>query len=197
MDWFFFVALVFQSTLPLDKYCVLPLTHPSVSVHSSFVFITPILLPPSILRWIWRWPCLVKGRIRRSRCLCSGCLWSVYRCCWKPCQVTSTRSPRTLFRLWTSSHGICLPWGTVTHPSLLLHRCITYIFTCVDRVICGHVLSPFLPDRIISCPTIDVSLYGSSQIHFQRMDSFAAAFLTVTLNHWTIGLNMHELYLIL
>lgn len=77
----------------------------------------------SNLRWTWRSPCLVRGRIRRSRCLCSGCLWSVFRCCWKPCQVTLTRSQRTPFRPWTSSHGTCHPWGTVSQ---------LFISTCGD-----------------------------------------------------------------
>lgn len=77
-----------------------------------FCTLTPPL-PRSSARWIWRWLCLARGRIRRSKCPCSGCRWSVSRCCWKLCPDTSTRSRRIRFRLWTSSRDTSLPWGAV------------------------------------------------------------------------------------
>lgn len=100
--WVFWSPLVTHSTtnVPSLSFCF----------HHSW--------PSSALRWIWRSPYLVRGKIRRSRCPCSGFLWWVFRCCWKPCRVTLTRCQRTPFRLWMSSQGICLPWGTAFHPWL-------------------------------------------------------------------------------
>ncbi len=100
--------LFFNSFPSAHLFLLLPLSSCSPSVSCL-----------SIFRWIWRWLCQVRGKIRRSRCLCSGCLWSVFRCCWRPCQVTLTRFPKTPFRLWMSSPGICLPWGTDTR-----HLCV-------------------------------------------------------------------------
>lgn len=105
-------------SLPLAVYD-LSVGSPFQISFSSLTLCPPLwFFPPSpaVLRWTWRWLCLVKGKIRPSRCPCSGCPWSVFRCCWMLCQVTSTRSPKTLFRLWTSSRGICLPWGTNRNP---------------------------------------------------------------------------------
>lgn len=62
-------------------------------------------------RWIWRWRYQVKGKIRPSRCLCSGCQWSVCRCSWKPCPVTWMRFQRILYRRWMSSLATFPPCG--------------------------------------------------------------------------------------
>lgn len=130
----------------------------SIPPSSSFVSISlslspspPSVLPSSplsIFRWTWRWLCLVRGKIRRSRCLCSGCLWWVYRCCWKPCRVTLTRSPKTLFRPWMSSRGICLPWGIDAHRLCLFTNTPPTSFSRLLTVIAFYllfVLLNFLP----------------------------------------------------
>ena len=133
-NWLIFLCCcsISKSTFPPSIYC-------------SSLFFNPS-------RWIWRWPCQGRGKIRRSRCLCSGCLWSVFRCCSKLFQVTLTRSLKTPFRLWMSSHGICLPWGTHTHhlclfanAHLLTVIAFHFLFVCISQfpaVLCH-------PDQIL------------------------------------------------
>ena len=130
-------------------------------------------------RWTWRWPCRGRGKIRRSRCLCSGCLWSVFRCCSKLFQVTLTRSLKIPCRLWMSSHGICLPWGTHTHhlclftnAHLLTVNTFHFLFFCISQfpaVLCH-------PDQILLHNIIAVfdALLWSSNVAMCN-----------TLNSWT------------
>lgn len=171
---FFYCCFFFLIYFALEYLTISPLylfLNPSALMFPFCLSLCPLTLflgvpssPPVIFRWIWRWLCLVRGKIRRSRCLCSGCLWSVSRCCWRPCQVTLTRSPKILFRLWTSSHGICLPWGTDAHHLCLLYKHTTHIvFASVDSYCFSSffhwsVLLNFLLsfDQIILCNVIAV-----------------------------------------
>ena len=145
---------VYFLSLPLSVICS------SISFSSTHLFFSS--LSSSFCRWIWRWPCLARGKIRRSRCPCSGCPWSVSRCCSKLSRVTSTRSPRTPFRLWMSSRVICLPWGTDIHPSLpFLKRTTHIVFTSVSWLLLffNLFISPYF---LISCCLVssNITLYN-------------------------------------
>lgn len=167
-----FYCFLFFFFLPLTTYWQsFPFTCSSTPLPSCFISVPPSVLEPLFhrvpvlfhFRWIWRWLCQARGKIRRSRCLCSGCPWSVSRCCWRRCRVTLTRSPKIPFRPWTSSHGICLPWGADAH-----HLCRLYKRTTHTHPLCFWQLLLFayhLPvllnfllsfDHIIWCSVIAV-----------------------------------------
>lgn len=157
----FIYLLIFARDYLLTVFPLYLFSNPSVLMFHfcpSLCPWTPISLgpPPFRFRWIWRWLCPARGKIRRSRCLCSGCPWSVSRCCWRRCQVTLTRSPKIPFRPWTSSRGICLPWGTDahhlcrlckrtthTHPPCFCWQLLVFVYHLPVLISCCHLITSY------------------------------------------------------
>lgn len=148
--------------------CYLSTPNQSLDPHVS----PPLLwrLPLSCARWIWRWLCLARGKIRHSRCPCSGCPWSVSRCCWKRCRVTLTRSRKIPCRLWMSSHDTFLPWGT---GALSTHKTHHTVVVVVLHSADGYCFSSFVCNAqfpaVVCLPSNFITQYNSCVWYLPRI----------------------------